>query len=605
VLKKYLLSISMGVVAIVLILPPSGARRGTVVAQTIREPSRAMAARVLMGTIRSTNGKPMEGVTVSARELRKTFTTSVFTDQQGNYYFPMLDKGQYGIWAQAAGYEAGRAETALDPARETRRDFTLKPIADFSAQLSGAEWLEALPEDTVANRRMKEIFRHDCTYCHPPNFVLQNQFDRNGWSAILNRMERITQNGEMTREPLPHVHPFKEELIDYLTSVRSPSAPALKLKPLSRPTGDAARAVFTDYDLNEFAPGDEPVNGSNWAQGAPSWRAFRIGGAHDASVDLMGNSWVSSSGGNPNWSYAKIDSRTGEVTLFKAPMKNGAMPRTYEINTAPDGMLWMNMGGSIARVDPETNKLDVFSVEQGMRPVGDYVDIDGKGKIWGASNRGAIRFDPETNRFTEYISPSADKPGFRANGLAADGEGNGWWAEIGPGDILSKFGGTDLKTGKLREVTVPPPPEQKAAATEKDREVYFRTPHRLAADHRGSTLWAADLFGEEILGFDIPTQKTTYYKVPVAYAGAYDIAIDKQHVLWIMLRNADRVARFDPTSKKWTIYQLPVLGAECRNIYVDEYGDSGEVWMASWRTAKAIRMQLRTEQQLAAVRIKR
>ena len=110
---------------------------------------------------------------------------------------------------------------------------------------------------------------------------------------------------------------------------------------------------------------------------------------------------------------------------------------------------------------------------------------------------------------------------------------------------------------------------------------------------------------EEILGLDIPTQKTTYYKVPIAYAGAYDIAIDKQHNLWIMMRNADRVARFDPTSMKWTIYPLPVLGAECRNIYVDEYGDSGEVWMASWRTAKVIRMQLRTEQQLAAVRSKK
>jgi streptogramin lyase len=62
-----------------------------------------------------------------------------------------------------------------------------------------------------------------------------------------------------------------------------------------------------------------------------------------------------------------------------------------------------------------------------------------------------------------------------------------------------------------------------------------------------------------------------------------------------------KIPRFDPTSKKWTIYQLPVVGAECRNIYVDEYGDPGEVWMASWRTAKAIRMQLRTEQQLAAL----
>src|SRR5713226_9087597 len=96
-LKKYLLSISMAVVASVLILPTSGVRRGTVGAPTIREPSRGMAARMLIGTIRSTTGKPMEGVTISARELHKTFTTSVFTDQQGNYYFPLLEKGQYRI----------------------------------------------------------------------------------------------------------------------------------------------------------------------------------------------------------------------------------------------------------------------------------------------------------------------------------------------------------------------------------------------------------------------------------------------------------------------------------------------------------------------------
>ena len=89
--------------------------------------------------------------------MSKTFTTSVFTDE-GNYFFPQLDNGQYRVWAQAVGYEAERAESKLDHSKETRQDFTLKTIDDFTSQLSGSEWLAALPSDTPQNRRMKEIF---------------------------------------------------------------------------------------------------------------------------------------------------------------------------------------------------------------------------------------------------------------------------------------------------------------------------------------------------------------------------------------------------------------------------------------------------------------
>ena len=71
----------------------------------------------------------MEGVIVSARASDKSFTTSVFTDRQGNYVFPPLDAGQYKMWAQAVGFEAGRAEFALASGR-TDRNFTLTPHKD-------------------------------------------------------------------------------------------------------------------------------------------------------------------------------------------------------------------------------------------------------------------------------------------------------------------------------------------------------------------------------------------------------------------------------------------------------------------------------------------
>ena len=55
----------------------------------------------LKGTVKSSDGKPLEGVAVSARADGKTFTTTVYTDRDGGDYFPPLEDGQYKVWAQA------------------------------------------------------------------------------------------------------------------------------------------------------------------------------------------------------------------------------------------------------------------------------------------------------------------------------------------------------------------------------------------------------------------------------------------------------------------------------------------------------------------------
>ena len=62
-------------------------------------------AATLTGTVTSADGKPMEGVAVSARAADKTFTTTVYTEGNGRYSFPALAAGQYAIWAQAVGFD--------------------------------------------------------------------------------------------------------------------------------------------------------------------------------------------------------------------------------------------------------------------------------------------------------------------------------------------------------------------------------------------------------------------------------------------------------------------------------------------------------------------
>ena len=69
------------------------------------QPNRSSA---LWGTALSPSGEPMEGVAVSARAEGRTTTTSVYTDEQGQYFFPSLappfEAGTYQVWAQAVGY---------------------------------------------------------------------------------------------------------------------------------------------------------------------------------------------------------------------------------------------------------------------------------------------------------------------------------------------------------------------------------------------------------------------------------------------------------------------------------------------------------------------
>jgi hypothetical protein len=118
----------------------------------------------------------------------------------------------------------------------------------------------------------------------------------------------------------------------------------------------------------------------------------------------------------------------------------------------------------------------------------------------------------------------------RTNGFAADAEANGWPAEFTDGDVLTTIGATDIKTGMSREDPFAPH-AMTEVTSEEDRKAYFQTPHRLAGDHRGTTIWAGDFSGEDIAGLDIRTGKVNHYAAPVKDGGVYDVAVDRSHVV--------------------------------------------------------------------------
>ena len=581
-------------------------------------------AAPLSGTIRSTEGAPLEGVAVSARGADKTFTTSVFTDGRGEYVFPSLDAGRYRVWAQAVGYDAGRAETDLAGARRTKQDFALKTTKDYTLQLSGSEWMAALPEDTLPHRRMKQIFQNVCTGCHQPHFALQNRLDEAGWRAVITSMETVTSSHSWAPKPNPVVKHFKDELAAYLTEMRGPGPSPMTFKLLPRPTGDAARVVITEYDIPAPETPDQLLaqDGSDWSEGSPS--GFFALGLHDMAVDFNGNVWTNHAVANKTRTYAKLDTKTGQVTNFKVPGGTGGVLRgSHGMTIGPDGMVWMNVFageptdsdgtsgvGSLARLDPRTENFQIFAPPKGMEGVGGHLEVDGKGKVWTVTSKGALRFNPETRQFSEFKSPTMmSSPGAGTYGLGADADGNAWWAVI----THDRVGVSDIKTGETTEIQFAPRAEMMELVTPEDRKFFdtfgdatgvnanvgfpwAQAPRRLGGDKNGRVVWVGNFWGQSLSEIDIHTKKVTYHPVPLPYSGPYDVEVNAHHVPYVTLRNSDRVGKFDPTTKQWTIYLLPTLGTEARHITVDQR--SGDVWLPYSRTSKAARLQFRTEEQI-------
>jgi hypothetical protein len=109
-----------------------------------------------------------------------------------------------------------------------------------------------LPEATPQDAHMKKIFMNNCTACHSTSYALQFRFDAAGWEKIVDLMKRVPNNGVYPgpdgRRNMIMDHNQKQ-LAAYLARARGPDESSIKVPSRPRPTGEAARAVWTLYDL--------------------------------------------------------------------------------------------------------------------------------------------------------------------------------------------------------------------------------------------------------------------------------------------------------------------------------------------------------------------
>jgi len=598
----------------------------------------------LKGTVRASDGKPMEGVAVSTRADGKNVRTTVYTDRNGEYYFPPIESAQYEVLAQAVGSETGRSTVTLAAGRTTAQDFTLLPLKDFSRQLSGVEWMASLPEDTPQDRRAKRLLGVNCNQCHTMGTTLQNRFDAHGWGVILTLMERMTNGAGRTppdADPDPYIRGYRNELIAYLAKVRGPGA-VLNYKALPPVTGEATQVVVTEYDIS---PGHLPgylvrENGSDWSLGTPSHYESRA--VHDHVVDLQGYVWFTDNV-TPKRSIGKLDPRTGRVTDYTNLSTKNVPVNVHDINVDQQGYVWTNNGadGTLDRFDPRTETFQHFPkpTSAPQASVGGLIGVDSQGNIWGRfmggrtrefdstldirypkvdprQPGGAAKLNPKTAEYTFF---KAVQPAMSVYSIGVDAKDNAWFTQVN----VDRLGFVDGRTGEVAEVNLSAPEKDDVLHTELDAKLAATFEGTLAIGAVGppwqkgprrqvQSWWTAMKFADKktrdqmtaqwftlskssaIAKVDIKTKKVTEYPLPYPYSFPYNVTVDKHYMVWVCAMNTNRLFKFNPFTEQWTMYPLPTLGSDSRMVDVDNTTDPPTVWLSYWGTSQLARVQFRT-----------
>ncbi len=536
----------------------------------------------------------------------------MFTDPQGAFLLPRLEKGKYDLWAQAVGFlEARTTVNVADGSTQAVETLELKPLKDFHTQLSASEWIASLPETDPKDLRMKQVLITECTGCHQIGYPLQNRFDAAGWNTIVTMMTKIQgSGGYVPANPKvnPVIEAYRDEIVAYLARVRGPDS-TLVPKLLPRPTGEAENVVITEFDLPRYRTAVIPSPDAQWQHlvGRDSLKIFGAGPYMTLFRGQDGSVYFSDDV-SPVRTIGKLDGKTGKVTDYKVPDKNGDLIGTHGMATAPNGFLWVNAAplDTFMSFDPETEKFHNYPRPEGTPGVGGNIAVDSKGNVWATTNQGAAKMDPKTGVHTFYKAVSAQ--GTTTYGITIDSEDKAWFCMPGNDTV-----GVVDQHGNVSEVKLPPMKEN--FFTDKDREltakftamdlksggewgpVSSKGPRRLAADPKGNYVWASDTWANQVERIDIHTKEVKEYTMPHAWSEPYSAAVDRNHMVYINMLGRDAFARLDPNTGQITEFQLPSRGTETRWISTDNNVDP-TIWVSYNRINRVARIQYRKASEL-------
>jgi virginiamycin B lyase len=523
-------------------------------------------AVALGGRVTSAEEGPMEGVLVSARRAGATVTTTVVTDRQGHYEFPSarLEPGEYALRIRAIGYELEDAVTVPIRAHHASgADLKLRKASEIASQLTNAEWLASMPGTPEQMASMR-----GCAHCHTLDLVTRSRHDANQFVSVIERMAGYPPLAfplMPQRTPAPRIgggavqaerqQQARRRQAEHLASINLSAGPqwSYSLKTLPRPTGDATRVIYTEYDLPK-----------------------RTRQPHDVIVDSAGMAWYASFG---EQILGKLDPRTATVTEYPIPLlKPGAPTGILGMRFDRDENLWMGMQfqGGIAKFDQKTEKFQTWSLPPALN--GDHVQINQvspdrhhiDGKVWlqDAGTYTVLRLDVRSGTFEVFEPYKIPRP--NVYDVIPDSKNNGFFLVMGAEEV----GKIDALTGKISIYKTPTPGSG---------------PRRGMMDAQ-DRLWFGENRADRIGMFDTRTATFQEWAAPTPGAWPYDVTVDKNGEAWSGGEFNDRILRLNPKTGRFTEYLLPVQ-TNVRRVFVDNSTTPVTFWVGNNHGASIVKLE--------------
>jgi virginiamycin B lyase len=526
----------------------------------------ARVATALEGRV-TAGQEPLEGVLVSARKSGSTITVTVVSGKDGIYSFPAarLEPGRYSLRIRAIGYDLDSPDQVAVAADKTAiADLALRKADDVASQLTNAEWLASMPGSDAQKGQLL-----NCVGCHTLARPLNSKYSADDFlTVVLPRMQGYVNQSIPAHPQLRHAERLMEERGDqrvqvyrgaaeYLASVNLSSRPAwnFDFKTLPRPSGEATRVIYTEYDLPRETI--EP---------------------HDVIVDNGGMVWFSSFG---EQNLGRLDPGTGKVTEFAiAEHKPGFPTGLLGLRADGEGNLWFgNMyQATIARFDPKTATFKFWPLEgeenidaaqiNMANPQSSGVD----GKVWAQNNgfAGVHRLDIATGRIETFLPFKGVTGPHNVYDVIPDSKNNVYFTDFRQRHI----GRIDARSGETR---------------------FFETPTPNSAPRRGSMdaqdrLWFGEYRADRIGMFDTRTEQFREWEVWPKWSAPYDVVTDKNGDAWTGSMLSDRITRLNPTTGEAISYLLP-RSTNIRRVFVDNSTTPVTFWVGNNHGASIVRVE--------------
>jgi streptogramin lyase/mono/diheme cytochrome c family protein len=515
------------------------------------------------GIVRVASGDSPEGVMVQLIAPNGVRTT-VYTNEDGKYEFPKMQAGAYVLRiANPLEFKPYRRDSVRIDTATKLDDIVLERITktralpatpEVEAQLSGEEILWNLP-GTVEE---KEALHNTCALgCHSFQQIFKNRYDERSWGVLVGRMLH-RGGGPLINDPLEPVSDSAlatdRMLTKWLAKVRGPESVDGPMYAFPRLTGESNRVVVTEFELP---------------------RALQS--AHDVYGDGNGNIWYTS---HLSRFFGKLDTRTGLVTEYQAPLTPGAQPGTHHVYVEKNGEVLISEPWShkLLKLDPRNGEMVEVPVAApfpiNSAGMADF-DVTPDGFVWASMGGGyaAEKIDPKTGKLVQKYPM---KVPFSYDGVVSQ-DGNFWAG----GAISGTFGNSaellDIRTGEMLNLDSG---DRKSAG----RRGGFDPFGNAWFGGENGTLVELDAKAKRIREF--------YPPGPVEpYTDLYSVEPDKNGEVWGGELHGREFLRFNPKTGQWTEYAMPEPYSHSRAVWVDKSTTPTTVWYADYSTGHIVRIQ--------------